>query len=139
MTSYLVHECLADALRECIAFCGGLKAVGSTLWPEKDADTAGRLLSDCLNDAKREKLSPEQVMLILRMSRERGCHAGMHYICRELGYAEPAAIEPEDARAELQRQFIESTKRLQRLAEQIERTGAPAAHGPVRVVAKGAA
>lgn len=141
MTSYLVHECLNDALRECVAVCGGLKAVGSTLWPEKDADAAGRQLSDCLNDAKREKLSPEQVLLVLRLARERGCHAGMHYIARELGYTEPSPVEPEDARAQLQREFIETAKRMERLAAQIERAGQPAVavHAGPRVVAKGVA
>lgn len=125
MNPSLFHESLADALRECIAVCGGLKTVGKTLWPEKDADIAGRLLADCLNEAKREKLSPEQMLLVLRMARERGCHAGMTFISRELGYADPQPIEPEDEKAKLQREFIESTKALAKMAQRIEHLDRP--------------
>lgn len=127
MTGSLFHESLCDALRECIAVCGGMKAVGAKLWPEKDADYAGRALADCLNDAKRDKLSPEQVLLILRMARAHGCHAGMAFIARDLGYSDPQPIEPEDERAALQRQFIESTALLVKMAERIEDLARPVA------------
>ena len=125
MTGSLFHESLADALRECISVCGGLKAVGLKLWPEKEADTAGRLLADCLNDAKREKLSPEQTMLILRMARERGCHAGINYMLRDLGYSDAQPIEPEDEKAKLQREYIEAARAMQKMAERIERLERP--------------
>lgn len=125
MNPSLFHESLADALRECISVCSGLKVVGKLLWPEKDADIAGRLLADCLNESKREKLSPEQVLLILRLAREKGCHAGMTFICRDLGYSDPQPVEPEDERAKLQREFIEASKHMARLADRIERVSAP--------------
>ena len=119
-TGSLFHESLADALRECISVCGGTKAVGAKLWPEKEPDAAGRILADCLNDAKREKLSPEQVMLLLRMARAKGCHAGMVYLSRELGYSDPQPVEPEDERAQLQREYIEAAKAMARMAARIE-------------------
>lgn len=119
----LFHESLADALRDCIAACGGTKVVGKILWAEKDPDVAGRLLSDCLNESKREKLSPEQVLLVLEMARAKGCHVGMNFIARKLGYADPVPIEPEDERAKLQRVFIESTRDLARIADRIEQLG----------------
>lgn len=125
MSLSLFHESLADALRECIVCCGGTKAVGGKLWPEKDADVAGRLLADCLNDAKREKLSPEQVLLILRMARAKGCHAGINYIARHLGYEDPKPVEPEDERAKLQREFIETGKAMARMAQRIEALSGP--------------
>ncbi len=125
MTPSLFHESLADALRECISICGGTKMVGAKLWPEKDPDHAGRLLADCLNDAKREKLSPEQVLLILRLARARGCHAGMVFIARDLGYSDPQPIEPEDERAKLQREYIEAARHMAKLADRIERASAP--------------
>ena len=121
MTPSLFHESLPDALRECVQSCGGHKAVGTLLWPEKGADVAGRLLADCLNDAKREKLSPEQVLLVLRLARERGCHAGMNFIARDAGYSDPQPVEPEDERAQLQREFIEASKHFTRLAAKMER------------------
>lgn len=125
MTQPLFYESLADALRECIAVCGGTKAVGAKLWPEKEPDAAGRQLADCLNDAKREKLSPEQVVLILRLARERNCHAGMVYLARELGYADPQAIEPEDEKAKLQREYIEAARAIAKMAARIEQLAHP--------------
>jgi hypothetical protein len=122
----LFHESLADALRECIAVCGGTKAMGAKLWPEKEPDAAGRLLSDCLNDSKREKLSPEQVMLILKLARGRGCHAGMVYLSRELGYTDPQPVEPEDEKAKLQREYIEAARAMAKLAGRIESLERPA-------------
>jgi hypothetical protein len=126
MTAALFHDSLADALRECVAACGGNKVVGAKLWPEMDPVAAGRHLADCLNEAKREKLSPEQVLLVLRLARDRGCHAGLVYIARELGYSDPLPIEPEDERAKLQREFIESTRHLARMAQRIEALDRPA-------------
>jgi hypothetical protein len=120
MTPALFHESLADALRECIAVCGGTKAVGAKLWPEKDPDHAGRHLADCLNDAKREKLAPEQVLLVMRMARGRGCHAGMVYLSRELGYTDPQPVEPEDEKAKLQRDYIEAARAMSKMAARIE-------------------
>lgn len=125
MTPSLFHETLADALRECIVACGGMKPVGKLLWPEKEPDTAGRRLSDCLNDAKPEKLAPEQVLLILRLAREKGCHAGMLYIARDLGYADPQPIEPEDEKAKLQREYIECARSMSKIAQRIERLESP--------------
>lgn len=127
MTPSLFHESLGDALRDCVQACGGFKAVAALLWPEKAPDVASRLLNDCLNEAKREKLSPEQVMLLLRLARERGCHAGMQFIARDAGYSDPVPLEPEDERAKLQREFIEASKLFTRLAAQLERMNAAAA------------
>lgn len=119
VTPSLFHESLSDALRECIGVCGGFKSVGYVLWPEKGPEGAGRFLSDCLNDAKREKLSPEQMMVIMRMARAKGCHAAIVWICRELAYADPQPLEPADERAALQRQFIHATNELRAMAERI--------------------
>jgi hypothetical protein len=120
LTPALFHESLADALRECIAVCGGTKVVGAKLWPEKDPDQAGRHLADCLNDAKRERLSPEQVLLVLRLARAKGCHAGMLYLSRELGYSDPQPVEPEDEKAQLQREYIEAARTMAKLSARIE-------------------
>jgi hypothetical protein len=129
VTQSLFHESLADALRECISVCGGLKVVGRILWAEKEPDIAGRLLADCLNDAKREKLSPEQMLLVLRLARSKGCHAGINFIARDLGYSDPKPVEPEDERAALQRQYIEATRTLVRLAERIDVLAPPSLRG----------
>lgn len=119
-------ESLNDALIASVKACGGSKPVGCALWPEKSADAAQRLLLDCLNDDRPQKLAPEQVLLILRMAREKGCHAGMSFLADELSYAEPVPIEPKDEADELRRQVLEMGRQLQVALGRIEQLDRPA-------------
>lgn len=121
------HESLNDALIECVKACGGSKAVGVALWPAKGVEAAQRSLLACLNPDRSEKLSPDETLLVMRMARDRGCHAGMQYAAFFLSYTMPVPVEPKDEAAELQRQFIESTKRLAQMADRIEKLHQPAA------------
>jgi hypothetical protein len=120
-----MNEDFNDALVECVKALGGSKQVGPRLWPEKTPEAAQRLLLDCLNDERPAKLSPEHVLLVLRMARERGCHIGIQFLCESLGYADPVPVEPRDEAAELQRQYIEAARQMGKLAERIERLSAP--------------
>lgn len=119
----LFYESFSDAIRDVIRAVGGMKSVGCKLWPEKTPEAAQSFLSDCLNENRPAKLSPEQVLLLLGMGRAKGCHAAMNYLARETGYSDPAPIEPEDERARLQREFIEAQKNMSRLADRMERAG----------------
>lgn len=120
----LFHEDIWQALRDCVSALGGSKKVGVLLRPELDAQTAGRWLLDCLNPDRKDKLCIEQILLILREAQKVSCHAGMTFIARECGYAEPQPIEPEDERAALQREFIAAVKQQQALTARLERLGA---------------
>ena len=120
-TNSLFHESITEAIKDTINACGGTKTVAGKLWPEKAPDAAHRLLLSCLNDDRPERLSPEQLMFVLRMGRERGVHVGITYILRELGYADPQPVEPVDELAELQRNYIESVQQQVRLAARMER------------------
>ena len=108
------------ALIECIKSIGGSKPVGVIVFPEKPVDLAQRLLLNCLNEERPEKLSPDQALLIMRKAKEVGCHVGMEFLSLELSYAPPQPIEPQDEVAELQKQFIEASKAMTRMAERIE-------------------
>ena len=118
-------ESLNDALIECVKACGGSKAVGVALWPAKGVEVAQRQLLACLNPERNEKLGPDEVMHVLRLARERGCHVGMQYLAEALSYAEPVPIEPKDELGDLLRQYLarreeEGRKdaRLERLLQQ---------------------
>ena len=124
----LFFEDVEDALREVVRMAGGFKVVGARFWPEVDPDKAGRRLADCLNSERREVLSPGQVLLLLKVGREVGCHAGVNYIARECGYADPVSIEPEDEVARLEREFVEAAKSLGALGAKIEAIQAAAPH-----------
>lgn len=119
----LFHEDVWQALRDCVSALGGSKKVGVLLRPELDAQTAGRWLLDCLNPERKEKLCVEQVLLLLRESRQANCHAGMAFITRHSGYADPLPIEPEDERAALQRDYIAAVKQLATISARLEHNG----------------
>ena len=125
-----------DALMAVVKAMGGSKVVGAMLWPEKATDAAQRLLLDCLNDDRPAHLTPEHVLLILRLARQRGHHDAVAWLLANLGYAAPQPIEPRDEVADLQRQFIEASRAMQQLAGRIERLQAPSIGEPyVRAVA----
>jgi hypothetical protein len=115
-------ESFNDALIECVKHCGGSKVVGVELWPAKGIEAAQRHLLACLNDDRNEKLSPDEALHVMRLARERGCHAAMNFLAKELGYGQPMPVDRSDAAAELHRQYIEATRMLARLAERIEKT-----------------
>ena len=117
----LFFDDIADAIRVTVQALGGNKPVGAKLWPEKAPDAAGRLLADCLNTAKPEKLSPEQVVLLGKWGREVGCHAIVSYYGQECGY-EFKPVDPglerdrlADALQEASRTFANLTAAVNRL------------------------
>lgn len=130
MQQALIHDSIHDALAEVVASAGGWKAVGTKLWPEKAPDDAGRLLRHCLDRDRNEKLGLDQVLLLLRLGRERKAHAAMRFLAQSCGYDEPRALEPEDERAVLQRQFVESVAALKVIERRLS------GHG-IRVVSGG--
>lgn len=117
----LFHESWEDALREDIQACGGAKVVAAKLWPEKTPDAAHRLLLDCLNELRPERLDPGRLRMLLKMAREKHSYAGINWLLRELAYDDARPVEPQDKREQLQRDFVQATKSLQALAAQIER------------------
>lgn len=117
----LFHESLTDAIRELVLALGGTKKCGPMLRPEMAADHASRWLSDCMNEDRRERLSPDQLLFLLRAGRQAGVHVLMGYLCEESGYSPPQPVEPRDEIAELQRQYIEAAKSMKAIAERMER------------------
>lgn len=116
----LFHETWADALREVIAACGGMKQVAARLWPEKTPDAAQRLLLDCLNDTRPEKLGPDHLRMVLQMGRNVGCSAGINWLLRDLQYEDSREVAKEDKKAMLQRDYIAAVKQLAQLSREIE-------------------
>jgi hypothetical protein len=120
-TSPLFLDSIEEALKEAVRLMGGAKKVGGLMRPEMLADDAGRWLSNCFNDEKRDKLSLKQMAWILREAKKAGIHTAINYICNDAGYSNPAPIEPEDEKTRIQREFIESvrqqTSNLKRMEE----------------------
>jgi len=117
-------DSLNEALVACVKAAGGSATVGPKLWPEKPREAAQRLLLDCLNDDRPAKLAPEQVLLVLRLAREKGHHEGVDFILADLGYSPTKPIEPKDEAADLMRQYIESVAEQKRTADRMEKAAA---------------
>ena len=113
-------ESINDALIEAVKVLGGSKVVGCLLWPEKTPEQAQRALLDCLNPDRPAHLTPEQMMLVMRQCRNRGCHVVMAHLAASLGYAEPAPIDPKDEADELRRQLLEMGRELQAKLARLE-------------------
>jgi hypothetical protein len=105
-----------DALCEAIKAAGGSSNIGPKLWPEKEPKAAQRLLLDCLNNDRPAHLTPDQLILVLRLARNHGHHGAFEFMSAALGYARPIPIDPKDEIAELQRQFIAATKQSEQSA-----------------------
>lgn len=102
-----LFEDINDCLIACVKAAGGSKHVGHKLWPEKLVDAAQRHLLACLNDSKPERLTPDQVVYVAQLAREKGCHAYAEYVAETLGYALPVPIEPRDELDDLLRQYMQ--------------------------------
>lgn len=114
------YEGPEDALRGAVQLLGGAKMVGARIWPDKTPDSAGRLLLDCLNPARAEKLDLGQVLLVLRMARDAGHHGAMQWLAGEVGY-EARAITRDEERDRLATVVEQSTKTLGAALAALER------------------
>jgi hypothetical protein len=114
----LFVDSLNDAVRD-TARAIGVKIIAKELWPEKTVEDAARYLNDCMNPDRPQKLDGEQILFIARRGRDVGCHLIVGFINMDVGYAAPTPVDPQDTKAELQRQFIEGAARLERIAARI--------------------
>lgn len=113
-------ESVNDALQSAVTALGGYKKVGPVLRPELPIEQAAGWLRDCLNPGRREKLAPEQVMLILRRAREAGYHAAMNYVAFDAGY-KATPVDPKTQLEQLQERFINAVESLQGIQATMER------------------
>lgn len=115
-----MRETVNDALVKLVSALGGSKQVGPVLWPEKTIDAAQKFLMDCLNEERPARLSPEHLVTLLRMGRDKGVHVVMEYLCEELDYHPPVAMVREIDLDEALRRYDETTDRLVAVQEQIK-------------------
>jgi hypothetical protein len=115
----LFHERIEDAIAAVVDRLGRKKVAG-LLWPDKIPRDAHNLIDACLNPERKERLSPTQLMFVARLGRDAGLHGIATFMCRELGYADPEPIEPEDEARKLQREFMEGVKRMEGMAKRLE-------------------
>lgn len=109
-----------DAVRAAVQALGGAKKVGAILWNDRGVDNASRLLLDCINTSRAEKLEMTQVMLILRLAKDAGCHAPFAWMAAEIGY-DVKPITKADEVDRLTTVIEQSTKTLTDAISKLER------------------
>lgn len=125
MQNRLFFDDVNDALREVVKVLGGAKQVGPLLWPEKTVEQAQQHLLACLNTERKERLSPEQFLLLLKLGRQADFHAVKHWIDEELGYEPSRPLNPADETEQLQRDFIAAVQASRRIAERLDKLVQP--------------
>jgi hypothetical protein len=117
----LFHEDINEAIKGLVSALGGAKAVGARLFPDLTVDGARARLLDSLNPDRAQQLSQTQFLTLLKWGREAGYHGVMEYLAEEAGYTRPSPRDPEDQKAELQRQFIEAVKLSEQIARRLQK------------------
>ena len=115
----LFVEDIYQALSDCVRAAGGNKAVAAVLWPDKSVLKQQVYLNDCLNRERNEKLDPEQILFILKLAKEKGCHVGMDFINESCDYEPPKPVNKKEKRAELQQEFIRAVGVIDNLKSQL--------------------
>lgn len=113
-----MNETFNDALIECVKACGGSKEVGLALWPTMGVEPAQRKLLACLNPDRHEKLGPDEVLTVLKLAREAGCHAGMSYMASFLHYSEPKPVTPAERAADMDLRIAVALEQVAKLMAQ---------------------
>lgn len=126
----LPAESLHEALIEAVRAAGGSKVVAAALWPSaaaRDLDGTRRKLTNSLDAERAEKLSLDELLHIMTLARQKGCHAPMEYLSSVLSYAPPQPRQPADEVDELRRQVLRVGSDLQRMLARLEALSATGA------------
>lgn len=119
-----IHYSLADALRGVVDESGGPAVVGQVLRPELDAGKARTWLNHCLDEDRNDKLSLEQIEILMEMGRKAGAHDAISYLCRRCSYRQPEPIEPADRQAELLARLVDGVEEVVNLRNELAKMGA---------------
>jgi hypothetical protein len=121
MDDKLFYDDDLDALKATIQHLGGNKAVGVQLWPDKTPDAAGRSMADCCNTSRSERLSPSQLLFVMRLAREKNCHIMAEHLMSEAGYAKPVPIDPDEEASTIVERIDETLQGVGILVDRLER------------------
>lgn len=139
MQDQLFFESVDEVLDYTIKACGGYKAVGGALFPDRAPDHAAQGLRDCLNAERREKLAPSEVLWIARLGRERGVHAYARFVASTLDYAPPVALTPADRDAARRDAIVRAGEVIAEQVRYLHALGVDVGSPLTRQVASGAA
>ena len=120
----LWYDDILDAIKADAIAIGGkgwAKSVGLLLWPEKTADGAQRQILDCLNPDRNQRLTPEQLTLIIREARKVDSFCTIAFICGDAHLSMPQPVDPESEKDRLRREVVNAANTFKQLVERLER------------------
>lgn len=117
----LFTESIYTALDDIVRACGGYKKVAGILWPKKSTGYAS--LKNKLNVEHHEKFDLEELLQLLSMGREAGCHTAIYFLADETGYERPKIAAPKSPKALLLERQAKLAVELSRLQEEIDLLG----------------
>lgn len=94
------------------------KEVAAFLFPHLKPESQYARLKNCLNPKTDERLTFGQIIAMCRFC---ACFDALYYMADELSHDRPAFHSPDDEKAQLMREFIETGRRLQKIQDRIER------------------
>lgn len=115
------YDSLNDALKAAVMALGGFKKVGGRMRP--DYDYSEDWLRHCLKGDRRERLTPEQALWILREARLIGFHGAMEYLGFSTGY-DCKAVDAEKQKITLQETIAAGLERLNAQMATLQRLNA---------------
>lgn len=115
------YDSLNDALKAAVMALGGFKKVAGRMRPE--LDTSEDWLRHCLKGDRRERLTPEQAVWILREARQAGFHGAMQFLSLSTGY-ECRPIEADKQKQALQEAIATGLERLNAQMAALQRMNA---------------
>jgi hypothetical protein len=116
------YDSLEDALKAAVMALGGFKKVAARMRPE--LDTSEDWLRHCLKGDRRERLSPQQVMWLLREARAIGFHGAMQFVAMTAGYDTPRAVDADKQKQALQEAIASGLERLNTQMAALQRMNA---------------
>jgi len=115
-----MHESIHDALRKVVEASGGSKAVGARMYPALPVARSQQRVNDSLNPEHQQHFNELEILWLLKLGREVGCHDAMLYIASACSYSAPDPVETQDEREQLQRDFIAAAAQLKQMGQRIE-------------------
>ena len=122
-TEPLFFESVNEVLRHTVQARGGFKKVGPLLRGDRSIDAAAQWLRDCLNVDRNERMDPEQLEALVRLGREGGCHAYMHYMAATLGYSVPSPLSQEDVKAHASAEAMRAIAEIAAIYNRLQKQG----------------
>ena len=119
----LWHEFIEDALKDVLIAKykkGWAQKAAADMFQTESPIEKGKWIEHALDPNRAEKLALCDLLFILKIGREIGCHVAMYFLTDDCSYTRPTTTDPEDQKAELQRNIIKIGQTLVPMLNKLE-------------------